>query len=155
MKLATRISSMFRHVKKAWRSCSPASDSKWADSPARRRLAAGTASPPDDRARDGGVGGFGEGDGANPVLRPVDQQRGNPDTGQEVGQGRPAAGLVHGRDEDLGRGLQATGGRILPRLGRVRLDERLSEEELQEVPEVLTPVMGIELLPSLVSVTRP
>jgi hypothetical protein len=57
------------------------------------------------------------------------------------------AGSEPGRDQRLRVGLQPPAHGVLDRLGGVRLTEHLREEELQELPIVLAPVVLVELGP--------
>ena len=102
------------------------------------------------RPRDGGVGPLGERERTDRVGGAVDDQGGDVDPREELGQRGPALPLLHRRDEDLGSGLEPPGHPVLPRLRRVRLGEDLPDEELDEVAVVRAPVVGVEPLPSLV-----
>ena len=62
--------------------------------------------------------------------------------------------LAAGHGQDLRRGVEPPRDAVLERLRRVRLGQRLREEELEEAPEVLLPVLGVVLGPAAIAPRR-
>ena len=62
--------------------------------------------------------------------------------------------LAAGHGQDLRRGVEPPRDAVLERLRRVRLRQRLGEEELEEAPEVLLPVLGGVLGPAAIAPRR-
>ena len=93
---------------------------------------------------------------ADGVVAPVDHEDGAANLFDELAHARlvrkPPRKLA--RDHRLGVRLQRPLDRVLALLGRVRLDEDLREEELEEVLVVLDPVVAVPLSPAVVGVAR-
>src|SRR6266542_2264952 len=174
MKLASRISSMRRMAWKACRSCSADSDWMWADSLASSADAGWTRSPASARTRVTGSWASQSTSRSGRSLRssaaiatsrwawprPMGEEtysaRGWRRSAlvQVCGRGGPGGSsdwtnLRNSRLKRLRVGLEPPADAVLDRLGGVPFGERLAEEELEELPVVLAPVVLVVLGPPL------